>query len=176
MAHSARYDGCCNSELYGIMTSICLQDIPFLVLRMLLIFKYYVVSYTNMFFTCKNTIVIILLIYRLVVVHIERKRAAETEEMAVFMLPRHCSSPAIFEQNVRRHPKGRSPTAAGDNISLSTSNTLSTCSTKASNKSTRPAKPFGSCNNIYDVRACASTRNNNNQYVIRTMDDLNSHV
>ena len=31
-----------------------MQDAPFLVLRMLLIFKYGVLSYTNMFFTCKN--------------------------------------------------------------------------------------------------------------------------
>ncbi|KAH9510390.1 Transmembrane protein 26 [Bulinus truncatus] len=154
MNHQAKVDGCCNSELYGIVISICLQDIPFLVLRMLLIFKYYVVSYTNMFFTCKNTIVIILLLYRLVVVQIERKRSAENEEMAAYMLPRYCSSPAIFDHNTRRHQKGRTV----DTISLSTSNTLSTCSTKASTKSSRAVKPFGSCNNIYDVRATASTK------------------
>ncbi|XP_055864232.1 transmembrane protein 26-like [Biomphalaria glabrata] len=171
--HAAGVDGCCDSELYGIMISIFLQDLPFLVLRMLLIFKYYVVSYTNMFFTCKNTIVIILLMYRLVVVHIERKRAAESEEVAAYMLPRYCSSPAIFENSTRRNPKGRTM----DSISLSTSNTLSTCSTRASNKSSRTvSKPFGSCNNIYDVRATASTKKNNNYNVMRTMDDLHSPV
>ncbi|CAL1541606.1 unnamed protein product, partial [Lymnaea stagnalis] len=74
--HLAGHDGCCNPDVYGIIISICLQDLPFLVLRMLLIFKYYVLSYTNMFFTCKNTIVIVLLIYRLIVVQIERRKAA----------------------------------------------------------------------------------------------------
>lgn len=47
--------GCCTPDVYGIIISIMLQDAPFLVLRMLLIFKYGVLSYTNMFFTCKNT-------------------------------------------------------------------------------------------------------------------------
>ncbi|XP_059145235.1 transmembrane protein 26-like [Physella acuta] len=173
VSHLAGYDGCCNPDVYGIIISICLQDLPFLVLRMLLIFKYNVLSYTNMFFTCKNTIVIVLLIYRLIVVQIERKKAAELEDTAGYMLPRYCSSPAIFEQNVRRQNKGR----GADSISLSTSNTLSTCSTRGSNKSTRIVnKPFGSCNNIYDVRATASTKNNNHYNVARTLDDLHSVV
>ena len=50
--------GCCTPDVYGIIISIMLQDAPFLVLRMLLIFKYGVLSYTNMFFTCKNTLVL----------------------------------------------------------------------------------------------------------------------
>ncbi|PVD36910.1 hypothetical protein C0Q70_03903 [Pomacea canaliculata] len=66
--------GCCSADVYGIIISIMLQDLPFLVLRMLLIFKYKVLSYTNMFFTSKNTIVIILLIYRLIVVQIEKRK------------------------------------------------------------------------------------------------------
>ncbi|GFS06402.1 transmembrane protein [Elysia marginata] len=105
-------DTCCNPDVYGILISICLQDLPFLVLRLLLIFKYNVVSYTNMFFTCKNTIVIILLIYRLIVVHMERRRLAkqEKEETAsaarISMLIQgrsyHASTPALFEPGVRR--------------------------------------------------------------------------
>ncbi|XP_063410204.1 transmembrane protein 26-like [Mytilus edulis] len=62
---------CCNPEIYGILISIFMQDCPFLVVRLLLIFKYQVVSYTNMFFTSKNSLVIILLLYRVVVVHCE---------------------------------------------------------------------------------------------------------
>lgn len=64
--------GCCAADVYGILISIILQDAPFLVLRLLLIFKYKVLSYTNMFFTSKNTLVIVLLLYRLIVVYIER--------------------------------------------------------------------------------------------------------
>ena len=69
--------GCCREDIFGILISILLQDLPFLVLRMLLIFRYNVLSYTNMFFTCKNTLVIILLTYRLVVVFFERRKEKE---------------------------------------------------------------------------------------------------
>ena len=48
---------CCTPDVVGIIMSIFMQDGPFLVLRMLLIFQYSVFSYTNMFFTCKNTLV-----------------------------------------------------------------------------------------------------------------------
>ena len=57
-----------------------MQDLPYLVLRLLLIFKYGVLSYTNMFFTCKNTLVITLLLYRLVVVQMERKKATSSSK------------------------------------------------------------------------------------------------
>lgn len=165
------YDNCCTPDVYGIIISIFLQDLPFLVLRMLLIFKYYILSYTNMFFTCKNTIVIILLMYRLVVVQMERKRPADVDEITVNMLPRFCSSPAIFDHHVRRS-KGRPV----DSVSLSNSNTLSTCSTRYSNKSSRFAKPYSSCGNIYDVKLAASSRNSNTYSPIAVMDDLHSPV
>ena len=64
---------CCTPDVYGIIISILMQDLPFLVLRLLLIFKYNVLSYTNMFFTCKNTLVILLLLYRLTIVQVERR-------------------------------------------------------------------------------------------------------
>jgi len=53
-----KQQGCFTPDVYGIIISIMLQDAPFLVLRMLLIFKYGVLSYTNMFFTCKNTLIV----------------------------------------------------------------------------------------------------------------------
>lgn len=71
-----------NSELYGIIISMFLQDAPFLVLRLLLIFDYGVVSYTNMFFTCKNTLVCMLLTYRLVVIQLERCQCREWNKVA----------------------------------------------------------------------------------------------
>jgi len=52
----AKQQGCCTPDVYGIIISIMMQDAPFLVLRMLLIFKYSVLSYTNLFFTCKNAL------------------------------------------------------------------------------------------------------------------------
>ena len=74
-------DGCCAADVYGILISILLQDLPFLVLRLLLIFKFHVLSYTNMFFTSKNTLVILLLLYRLIVVQIERRAAIKKERI-----------------------------------------------------------------------------------------------
>jgi len=70
-------DSCCTPDVVigtpdvvGIIMSIFMQDGPFLVLRLLLIIKYRVFSYTNMFFTCKNTLVCMLLMYRLVVIQV----------------------------------------------------------------------------------------------------------
>ena len=74
--------GCCRADIVGILISILLQDLPFLVLRMLLIFKYNVLSYTNMFFTCKNTLVIILLTYRLVVVFVQRRKEKDEFDLS----------------------------------------------------------------------------------------------
>lgn len=72
---------CCTPEIYGIVVSILLQDLPFLVLRMLLIFHYGVLSYTNMFFTAKNSLVIALLVYRLVVIQMERRDRIKIKKM-----------------------------------------------------------------------------------------------
>ena len=71
--HPPMDNSCCDAAVFGIIVSIFLQDAPFLVLRLLLIFNYNVISYTNMFFTCKNTLVIILLLYRLIVIQVEQR-------------------------------------------------------------------------------------------------------
>ncbi|XP_052760797.1 transmembrane protein 26-like [Mya arenaria] len=63
-----------HTDVFGIIVSILLQDLPFLVLRMMLIFHFNVLSYTNMFFTSKNSVVIALMMYRLIVLFLERKR------------------------------------------------------------------------------------------------------
>ena len=50
-------------QVISIAISVGLQDLPFLVLRMLLIFRYDVLSYTNIFFTCKNSLVLVLQVH-----------------------------------------------------------------------------------------------------------------
>ena len=50
-----------------------LQDGPFLAFRLILIVHYRIVSYMNIFFTCKNTLVILLQLYRLYVVQTESR-------------------------------------------------------------------------------------------------------
>ena len=62
----------------SIVISMMLQDGPFLVLRLLLIFRYDVLSYTNLFFTSKNTLVLVLQFYRLVVLFSQKKKDEST--------------------------------------------------------------------------------------------------
>ncbi|KAG6460077.1 hypothetical protein O3G_MSEX011753 [Manduca sexta] len=62
---------CCTIEVCAIIMNIALQDAPFLAFRLLIICHYRIINYMNIFFTCKNTLVILLQIYRLYVLHLE---------------------------------------------------------------------------------------------------------
>ncbi|EZA62467.1 hypothetical protein X777_10097 [Ooceraea biroi] len=64
---------CCSIDVWGIALNMVLQDGPFLAFRLILIIHYQIVSYMNIFFTCKNTLVILLQLYRLYVVQSEIK-------------------------------------------------------------------------------------------------------
>ncbi|XP_050676421.1 transmembrane protein 26 [Leptidea sinapis] len=63
---------CCSIEVCAIIMNIALQDAPFLAFRLLIIAHYKIINYMNIFFTCKNTLVILLQIYRLYVLHLEK--------------------------------------------------------------------------------------------------------
>lgn len=45
--------GCCGIDAWGIALNIILQDAPFLTFRLLIIIHYKIISYMNVFFTCK---------------------------------------------------------------------------------------------------------------------------
>uniref|UniRef100_A0A1I8IPQ8 Transmembrane protein 26 n=2 Tax=Macrostomum lignano TaxID=282301 RepID=A0A1I8IPQ8_9PLAT len=64
----------CSPEVFGIVISMLLQDLPYLVTRLYMMFNYNTTSYTNVFFTLKNSLVCSLLTYRLVVIYSERFR------------------------------------------------------------------------------------------------------
>uniref|UniRef100_A0A1I8J7H3 G_PROTEIN_RECEP_F1_2 domain-containing protein n=1 Tax=Macrostomum lignano TaxID=282301 RepID=A0A1I8J7H3_9PLAT len=64
----------CTPEIFGIAISMLLQDLPYLIVRLFMMINYDTTSYTNIFFTLKNTLVCTLLTYRLVVVYWERFR------------------------------------------------------------------------------------------------------
>ena len=51
---------CCSIDVWEVLINIILQDAPFFVFRLLLITYYKLISYMNIFFTCKNTLVITL--------------------------------------------------------------------------------------------------------------------
>ncbi|KAA0189338.1 Transmembrane protein 26 [Fasciolopsis buskii] len=62
---------CCETELWAIGMSLMLQDLPFLILRLTLIIYFNVRSYSNVFFTCKNTLLILLQLFRSIVIVVE---------------------------------------------------------------------------------------------------------
>ncbi|XP_068084389.1 transmembrane protein 26 [Anabrus simplex] len=68
------YSSCCTIDVWGIVLNILLQDAPFFAFRLLLILHYRIISYMNVFFTCKNTLVIVLQLYRLYVVQAEARK------------------------------------------------------------------------------------------------------
>ncbi|KAF7279272.1 transmembrane protein 26 [Rhynchophorus ferrugineus] len=74
-------ESCCTIDVWGIALNITLQDAPFLVFRLLLITHFQIISYMNVFFTCKNTLVILLQLYRLYVVYSEHNKKQEEVEL-----------------------------------------------------------------------------------------------
>nr|XP_012135766.1 PREDICTED: transmembrane protein 26 [Megachile rotundata] len=78
---------CCSIDVWGIALNMLLQDGPFLAFRLILIIHYHIVSYMNIFFTCKNTLVILLQLYRLYVVQTEnrnkRKKKPEMSNISI---------------------------------------------------------------------------------------------
>nr|CAI5838225.1 unnamed protein product [Callosobruchus analis] len=75
-----RSDNCCTIDVCSIVLNITLQDGPFLAFRLLLITHFKIISYMNVFFTCKNTLVILLQMYRLYVVHSEHNKKVDKNE------------------------------------------------------------------------------------------------
>ena len=59
---------CCETEIWSILTTIFMQDGPFLTVRLLVTIKYKILNYSLLFFTCKNVLVIVLQLYRLFIV------------------------------------------------------------------------------------------------------------
>lgn len=51
---------CCTIDIWGIALNIVLQDAPFLTFRLLIIIHYKIISYMNVFFTCKHYLYYIL--------------------------------------------------------------------------------------------------------------------
>lgn len=59
---------CCETEIWAILITILLQDLPFLIIRMYVIIVERVINYTILFFTCKNILVVCLQFFRLTVI------------------------------------------------------------------------------------------------------------
>lgn len=61
----SKYQSLASSELLSIFITILMQDLPFLIIRFIAVIHFKVHSYTIIFFTCKNMIILFLQLYRL---------------------------------------------------------------------------------------------------------------
>ncbi|XP_071509744.1 transmembrane protein 26-like [Diadema antillarum] len=66
---------CCGTETWALMTSVILQDGPYLVIRLYLIIRFRIFDQSMIFFTCKNMLLLVLQFYRLYVVISETQKA-----------------------------------------------------------------------------------------------------
>ncbi|XP_038076648.1 transmembrane protein 26-like [Patiria miniata] len=67
----------CGTELWALMTSVVIQDGPYLVVRLYLIFGLGIFDQSTIFFTCKNGLLLFLQFYRLYVVISESNKTHE---------------------------------------------------------------------------------------------------
>ncbi|XP_033637623.1 transmembrane protein 26-like [Asterias rubens] len=68
---------CCGTELWALLTSVVIQDGPYLCVRLYLIFALGIYDQSTIFFTCKNALLLILQFYRLSVVLTETYKQHE---------------------------------------------------------------------------------------------------
>ncbi|CAH1105442.1 unnamed protein product [Psylliodes chrysocephalus] len=185
-------DSCCTIDVCSILLNITLQDAPYLAFRLLLICHYKIVTYMNIFFTCKNTLVIFLQMYRLYVVYTENSRPKSDDvEMAstVSIISNLSRSDFTFEPRRRRRPtrtqqesmrsqstvktqRSNSSRRSGETEESSDSGGSGTNNIKKSRKSTNTRKDTG----YSTASSQTSTRNNTHrhqpkqQYNIDNMD------
>ena len=127
---------CCSIDVWDVLINIILQDAPFFVFRLLLITYYKLISYMNIFFTCKNTLVITLQFYRLMVVQLEKrealakeakmlekKKAAAIKNQRVSSSKRNNRSVEIVEKPLRKKTN-RSSTGTSDTYYATCANLL----------------------------------------------------
>ncbi|KAL5018306.1 hypothetical protein ScPMuIL_004028 [Solemya velum] len=63
--------GCFKNEIWSIILTCVLQDLPFLVIRLFIIFYYGIITYSIVAFSCKNLILLAVLMYRIHVIRMD---------------------------------------------------------------------------------------------------------
>ena len=71
---------CCETEIWALLVSVIMQDGPYLVIRLYIMFVYNDFGQTTIFFTCKNLILFLLQMYRMYVVIIHRNDDADAKD------------------------------------------------------------------------------------------------
>lgn len=98
----SRNNCCCSIDVWGIALNITLQDAPFLVFRLLIITHFKIISYMNVFFTCKNTLVILLQLYRLYVVYSENRKTKQKENQHELTSISIISKPDMYSERAKK--------------------------------------------------------------------------
>ena len=70
------------TEMWGILVSVLMQDGPFAIMRLISVVAFNIVTYDNYFFTGKNILVLMLQLYRLIAIYYENKEAKRKEKEA----------------------------------------------------------------------------------------------
>uniref|UniRef100_A0A915HG64 Uncharacterized protein n=1 Tax=Romanomermis culicivorax TaxID=13658 RepID=A0A915HG64_ROMCU len=72
-----------DTDVWAIVLALSFQDIPFVVVRLYLMIEYRLMSYTMIFFTCKNALVFTLQLYRFIVILQERYSRTKVEQVNI---------------------------------------------------------------------------------------------
>ena len=67
------------TEGWAIFVSLIMQDGPFFIIRIISIFYYYILTYTNYFFAAKNALILALQMYRIVSIYLDYKVEKQKE-------------------------------------------------------------------------------------------------
>ncbi|KAM4609912.1 transmembrane protein 26 [Polymixia lowei] len=79
---------CCSSEVWSLLLTVGLQDGPFLLYRLYLMFQEQVLNQLMIFFTCKNILIVLLELYRIFVV--------QCEQQAGELKLKRCAAPVLW--------------------------------------------------------------------------------
>ncbi|XP_059083788.1 transmembrane protein 26-like isoform X2 [Tigriopus californicus] len=86
-------------DMIAIASALLLQDLPFLCLRLTLIFRYKVISHMNIFFTCKNSLVMLLQMYRFCILCLATRPTRRRQSRIFSLLPQFSWGESIPEES-----------------------------------------------------------------------------
>ena len=86
------YSGLCSTELWAVLISLFVQDGPFLITRLYIMFYFKVYERSMIFFTCKNGLLLFLMFYRLRAVIMKAKK---TQRIQMERLREHIANKTL---------------------------------------------------------------------------------
>lgn len=100
------------TEIWSLLFSVLTQDAPYAAVRIYALVHYELITYSIIYFICKNVLVVILVLYRLLVICIHKHFSKDDDEEDE------------SERGVRQHANGCSPTKEPKSLSNDDPNEL----------------------------------------------------